>query len=101
MVAADNATAKKLKHLATQPAAAWHSFITGPGGMPSSSQQSWEDAACISDAAPSSIWTAKAPAIGSTANDSATKKAKTVRPMRMQLLDLDRNIVDSEAESVK
>jgi hypothetical protein len=101
MVAADKATAKKLKHLATQPAAAWHSFITGPGGMSSSSQQSWADAACISDPAASSVWTANAPAIGSTANDSATKKANMVRPMRMELLILDRNIVDSEAESVK
>jgi hypothetical protein len=43
---------------------------------------------------------AKAPAIGSIASDSATKKASMVRPMRMQFARAGRNI-DRAAWSVK
>jgi hypothetical protein len=76
--------------LAVQPADAWQSFITWSAGIDSWSQQSCADATTTSEAIGSSLGTAKAPAIGSIASDSATKKASMVRPMHMQLRNIDR-----------
>src|SRR5260370_37269280 len=81
----ENIAPYNLKPLDAQPAAAWQSFITWSAGIPSSSQQSCADATTTLDAVGSSFGTANAPAIGSIANDRATRKATMVWPMRMQL----------------
>jgi len=44
-----------LKHLAVQPADAWHSFITWSAGIDSWSQQSCADATTTSEAIGSSL----------------------------------------------
>jgi hypothetical protein len=90
-------TAKKLKHFAKQPADAWHSFTIGPAGL--SSQQSCADVTTTSDVVTSCFGTAKAPAIGSIANDSATKNVNRVRLVGMRLLSLLRISVASADRS--
>src|SRR6266568_6979464 len=80
----ENIAPYTLKHFEAQPAAAWQSFIIWSTGIPSSSQQSGADATTSSEAVTSSFGTAKAPAIGSSASDIATKKVSMIRPVRMQ-----------------
>src|SRR5262249_32766973 len=61
--------------------------VAAGAGVDRWSQQSCADATTTSEAIGSSLGTAKAPAIGSNASDSATKEANKVRSIRMRLLE--------------